>query len=543
MKKYIQYAIYLFLCAALIFTFASCTQAGEQQPEASTEISEPITRDMRSTLLQLIEIPRGYEYKVSNEDLAAFNSLRREILSALSSMTVSQYEAYHADLTELLAKANTYQKASLPCIYLDTEGSALIDQEYVSTSVTVVDAESGSQATLTMPDATVKTRGNSSKEPNKKSYKLKFTESQELLSLGKSKTWNLISNVYDKTLLRNKLAYDLAREIGVNAPDCAFVEVYLNGEYRGNYLLTESVSSGKTKVDIDITKGDFLIELEQNPRVSSKTDKEHLFVTTQTYKTKFVVKEPEIAEMEKGRSEQISDFLNAAEKALKSGDLKQINKYFDVESFINYYIVAELFKNLDIAYSSTFFYVKDGIIYAGPAWDFDLSSGNVLETSTNVKYIAYYNRDGYGTNTGNSYESLWVAHMHHDTDAHPEHYARYEHDIEEDEIEWYSALFEIKAVRESMYARYNELQPQICNLYEDNKLGKNRMDTLIGGIYDSVQRNYSDVDPTDHSWNVSDNNARYSRTPQATYEENVEELRIWLKQRNEWLLWKFKDLN
>ena len=543
MRNVIRFLIYLLLCAALVFTYTACALTQNVSETETLEVNnDPITREMRGELLRLAEIPQGFEYRASEEDITVFKALRREILANVSEMTVSEYESYKVSLAQLIERA-AYAQNGMPSIYIDSRET--IEKSYVTASVEVVGAEGGTEAAVTATDVQIKTRGNSSNESHvlKKSYKLKFSEAQELLSLGKSKTWNLISNVYDKTFLRSKLAYDLAREIGVNAPDCTFVDVYLNGEYRGVYLLTETVSEGKTKVDIDLKNGDFLIELEHNPRWDRSESEGKMPVETSVYGMKLIVHEPELADISHSQKTQICDFLDTAEKALRTGDLKQIQQYFDVQSFIDYYIVTELFKNLDIAFSSTFFYVKDGIIFAGPVWDFDLSSGNVSQTLPQPKYIAYYNKDGYGTNTGNSYEGLWVAHMHHDRDANPEHYARYEDSEVEDEVEWYSAMLEVREIREYMYARYDELQPQICNLYEDNALGRNRIDMLIAGIYDSVMRNYNDVDPTNFSWGINLSDNVYTSPPLPAYEDYIDELRTWLKNRNEWLLWKFEDLN
>ncbi len=549
MNRYMIRMLALFFCSALLLSLTACTPTEDvgttgEGSTAVTTAGEPITKEMRSTLLRLCEEygARGSSTCASAEYREEFQALRREILSKVSTMTAAEYETYYAALTAL-GESFSYAKGSLPRIYLDTEGGRAIDDTYIVTSVIIADKEGGREATVEIPEAKAKTRGNSTKEPevDKRSYKLKFEESQTVLSLGKSKSWNLISLAFDKTLIRNSLAYEFARELGLNVPDCAFVDVYLNGTYMGVYLLTEPTNVGKTKVDIDLKNGDFLLELEQNPR----KDDECAYVRTALYGTRFCVKEPEKAELKSGQKKQIEAFLNRAEEALCTADPDEISEYFDVDSFIDFYIVSELFKNLDIAYSSTYFYVKDGKIYAGPVWDFDLSAGNVSTDSSNPKYMTYNNIRGYGTNTGNSYEGLWVARIYGDMEGetgNPTHYFYLDHATEEDEVVWMSELLYVKEFRDQMIARYMELQEKICNLYEDNDLGKNRIDTLVESLGDAVVRNYTETDTTRPSWQVNVPCFKYEGEAYATYEENVEALRTWLHDRNTWLSEKWTVL-
>ena len=87
---------------------------------------------------------------------------------------------------------------------------------------------------------------------------------------GKAKKWYLIANMYDKTQIRNKLAYDLASDIGMAyAQESTFVEVYLNGVYKGCYQLCESIGVGDTRVDIDTDGNEFLMEFEPWPNYSN----------------------------------------------------------------------------------------------------------------------------------------------------------------------------------------------------------------------------------------------------------------------------------
>ena len=83
-------------------------------------------------------------------------------------------------------------------------------------------------------ESTVKVRGNSTSSGAKKPYNIKLSAKKDVLEMGRAKKWCLLANMYDKTMLRNKLSYDFAAEIGMDfVSSSEFVELYLNGEYRG----------------------------------------------------------------------------------------------------------------------------------------------------------------------------------------------------------------------------------------------------------------------------------------------------------------------
>jgi hypothetical protein len=98
----------------------------------------------------------------------------------------------------------------------------------------------------------VRGRGNSTWGMDKKPYKVKFDKKQNLLGMGANKHWVLLANRYDNTLLRNRITYWIVREMGMEfAIKCAPVEVVMNGEYYGSYLLSQQVRVGDTRVEID----------------------------------------------------------------------------------------------------------------------------------------------------------------------------------------------------------------------------------------------------------------------------------------------------
>lgn len=101
----------------------------------------------------------------------------------------------------------------------------------------------------------------------KKSYKIEFAKKQSMLGMPKDKDWALIANHYDKSLMRNFIAYRLSSALGAYyAPRCEFVELYLNGEYLGVYLLTETIKVSKNRVNIPKDDNSYIVEFDAKYR-------------------------------------------------------------------------------------------------------------------------------------------------------------------------------------------------------------------------------------------------------------------------------------
>lgn len=374
---------------------------------------------------------------------------------------------------------------------LTASDTTITRAEYVDCAIAVVDP-SGDYETVSDLESTIKVRGHSSSRGAKKPYNFKFSSKQELLGLGEGKKWALLSNMYDKTQLRNMLAFGFADDIGMPyVQKSTFVDVYLNGEYLGIYQLCEPVDVDETKVDIDEEGNEALLEIE--PRAGYSNDN---WITSPRYKLILGFNAPE--EPTEDQMTYYKEFLGLAEDAMASGDYEQVLQYVDVESFANAYIVQELFKQVDYSTSSTRFYIKEGKLYEGPVWDFDLSSGNC----SSYLYPDYNNR----STTGLSWQGTHCVAL------------------------WNKRLFEYDEFTKLVSDRLKELQPVIVNLYEDNELGRNRIGAWLDEYRDDIERN-------NLLWPTDERAEGYEHTPvDGTYDGEIEFLRDWLKNRNQWLL-------
>ncbi|MBR1576281.1 MAG: CotH kinase family protein [Bacteroidales bacterium] len=264
----------------------------------------------------------------------------------------------------------------LPAIHLFTDGNRPVtDKEnYVSGSVRFEDPDGiYSEVGLLECQMGIRGRGNTTWEMPKKPWKIKLSEKNPVFGISKSKDWALLANYSDKTLLRNITAMEMSRICEMAwTPQMKSARVYFNGDYQGVYTLSEHKEVSKHKVDIDPDAGDVYLEIDSN------LDGARYFTTR--VGIPIVFKDPENPSDD--QSDAIRDYFSAFETALYSSDFDDPNKgyarYIDIDSFINYFIVAELSKNIDgnIRKSSFLTKERDGKLTFYHLWDFDLAFGN-----------------------------------------------------------------------------------------------------------------------------------------------------------------------
>lgn len=303
-----------------------------------------------------------------------------------------------ADQSKQVIALFEYDTLELPVLHITTEtgGDVRSKTEYINADLTVFNTDK--DYCLDALQMQIRGRGNKTWEYEKKSYKLKLSEKQSLLGLGegKAKKWVLLANVCDQSLLRNYLALHLAGAMpyGVWSPDCTSVDVYLNGEYRGVYLLCEEIDVNKNKVDVpeDLTGAGaddigFLVEISGNPKDPTFECNERDYQVHSDLSTN---------EDEAYRQKQyIYNYLRAAWDAVQDGNEEEIARLIDVDSMVNAYLVEEILKNLDCGYDSFYLYrQKGGKLTFGPLWDFDNALGNADEGTENYfdLYVAYDER-------------------------------------------------------------------------------------------------------------------------------------------------------
>jgi hypothetical protein len=207
---------------------------------------------------------------------------------------------------------------------------------------------------------------------------------------------------------------------------------------------------------------------------------------------------------------QIVATVNALESTIRAKDFAQYSKVINVESFVNFYIFQELIKDVDFGHFSTRYYVKDGILYAGPPWDLDLSMGNLTKNHWEDTYMEYHNMSGYGDGSGDSTHGLWA-----------------------DKKDFYRWLCQDEAFMQLVAKRWAEVKAMTDNLVQANELGLSRIDWYLENAGEILESNYTKEGA---GWPLSYKlvSLEYDE-PAKDYVGNVEILRNWLTRRIAWL--------
>lgn len=378
---------------------------------------------------------------------------------------------------------------SVPQIYVFTEqgnGTALQKEDDYQNADIIIKNTNGSSLSDSVQ---FKVRGNTTALSwvTKKAYTFKFDKKKNVLGLGSGKKWALIANAFDPTLLRNHVAFDLADELGLAyTSNKKVVELWVDNSFRGCYMLFEPVQQGADRVDIDIKsnggKKDFLIEYEK-----AREEEDVTYFTAGNLR--FIASEPE--EPDEEQLAYIKDTVQGIINTLRTGVREDIEQAIDIDSFAKFYILNEYMKTFDFSMSSVFYYYKDGKLYAGPAWDYDLSSGNA-SPDYSARAANTHDPEGYMAKGGNIYYYI----------------TRYD---------WFYDV-----VREVYREHYDFIE----NIGADGGL----IDTLYATYQNEITRNYSQAGWRPSRWWINN-----QLKPYATYQANFDFFKSWCADRNEWL--------
>ncbi|MGB3777840.1 MAG: CotH kinase family protein [Tunicatimonas sp.] len=303
-----------------------------------------------------------------------------------------------------------FTSSNLPIIVINTDGAEIVDEPKINVFMGVINNPPGQRNNLTDPFTDyqgtigIEIRGATSQNYPKKQYSVELRDPDgkdtavALLGMPKEADWVLNAPYGDKSLMRNILAYQLGRDLGHYAPRTKLCEVVLNGDYRGVYVLIEKIKRDKNRVDIaklnddeisgDDLTGGYIIKIDRDteggedgwasayaPRYREE-DNQRIY---------FRYEYPDTDDIAPEQKTYIQNYVKAFEDALAGDDFADPEKgyapYIDVNSFIDYFIVNEVSKNIDAYRLSTYMHKqKDsdgGKLVMGPLWDYNFSFGNV----------------------------------------------------------------------------------------------------------------------------------------------------------------------
>ena len=371
---------------------------------------------------------------------------------------------YNAKGGKMAGTLTILQGSRIPALYVELSKKDLKavqkDKENKASEGTVTYVEADGRVTYAGAIGSFGGRGNTTFKYSKKPYQLKLPEKVSFSGMGKGKTWILLANWLDLSLLRNEVMLHLSQAAGIPcAVDCTPADVYINGEYNGLYLVTQKIQVGKERVNIqnlekateeanpepldsysrfregskgvpvtsglkmlraysipndpdDITGG-FILEIEKSYRF-----KDYVFNGFRTADGLSVtVKEPTYASVAQVTymGQLFSDFHKAvlAEDGCSPDTGKYYADFIDLDSFACKWWMEEISKNYDYLASSQFYFKDsdkvDSRIFAGPCWDYDLCLGNMH--ADNFVYGSVPTRDYvavHSTQKVNLYRALYL---------------------------------------------------------------------------------------------------------------------------------------
>ena len=363
--------------------------------------------------------------------------------------TANIFDENHELIATKKAKINIIENTGLANIYIDTNNTAIVDKEnYVTMTLSTSNCES--DYVLNDVPGGIRLRGNGTMTYDKKAYRLKFNNKVGMLGVNdqaKAKSWVLLAEYADQSMVRNVTAYYLGNSLfnysNNYCSDSRHVNVYLNGEYNGVYVLAEQQQANKNRINIEEAEENYtgtdigyLVELDYyakdevntfrigtssnwgmsgeyingvNIPAKDYTIKTDIYDQSQiTYIKKYMTNVFTVLKnIYKGESLQILDENHNLIDSPYTTQYETLNTMIDLESMFKMYVLQEYMKNIDIGYSSFYMFVdfsKDSLyprLTFGAPWDFDWSSGNV-----NVDNVKTSNGEYNSTDFNN--KNVWL---------------------------------------------------------------------------------------------------------------------------------------
>jgi len=312
-------------------------------------------------------------------------------------------------LSSTLSAQVTFTSSNLPIVKISTNGQEIVDDPKIEATLQII--WNGDGQINNVSDAPnnfngkigIEVRGSSSQwDVPKKQYGFEVIDalgegvSASLLGLPEEEDWILFAPYNDKSLMRDVLAYQLGQTFGSYAPRTKYCEVILNGNYQGIYVLIEKIKRDKNRVDIkkleptetsgeDVTGG-YILKVDKwtgsggdgwystHPPLYRSGDQSIYFQYDY----------PKQEDIVSAQKTYIQNYFRDFENALAGPNFNNketgYSKYVDMGSFVDFFIMNELTKNVDGYRISTFMHKKHitdgGKLHMGPIWDYNLGFGN-----------------------------------------------------------------------------------------------------------------------------------------------------------------------
>ena len=301
------------------------------------------------------------------------------ITYVIDQMYVPIYASNYAPNNELFSDSI----AMFPSIFITSPYSPFEDRElWQDATISFTSPHGG--FSFEKAEARVRGRGNSTWRdgPNKRPLRFTLAEALPLLPGSEARNWILLADYFDMSLLRNYSALYFGALLGRMSfvPSMQHLHLYVNGDYMGVYLLTDERDVGPGRLDIawhqDPAKSGFFIELDARAPDGGIENESFVMVNAMAYDIRY----PGSSGRTPEHMQYVREYLEAVSFAIRYQSFDEVLALIDLDTFVDFYLVQELFKNMDVHSLSVFMYI-DGVgderrLYKGPIWDFDIAAGN-----------------------------------------------------------------------------------------------------------------------------------------------------------------------
>lgn len=353
--------------------------------------------------------PQGILANVNNGQTG--NGTWRLLVRDMNRTTAGSLVNFSLTFSSSPAKIGIFLSSNLPIIKINTNNQTIVDEPKIVADFVIIDNGPGARNPVNSTTYAysgkigIEYRGSSSQGFPKKSYGFEtrtttglIDSSVSLMGLSKETDWILNANYSDKTLMRNAIAYHISRKMGWWASHAIPVEVFVNNEYLGVFLFMEKIKrdGGRVPVDqitpfdnggVNVTGG-YIIKIDKPTGTQSGNSWNSAYAPMSAGNGQVITYQPSYpdpAEITPAQKNYIKTWVDSFERALAGGNFQDSiygwRKWADEASFIDYFILNEVARNVDGYRISTYLYkyrqtTKDGKLYCGPVWDYDISFYN-----------------------------------------------------------------------------------------------------------------------------------------------------------------------
>jgi len=433
---------------------------------------------------------------------------------------IARPDSIYGPVPEWFGDTASFSEFNLPLMQINTDGQKIPDEPRIVADMGLI--YNGEGAINSMDDPwneydgliAIERRGESSKEFAKKSFSIELQNADgsnnnvSILGLPEENDFVLNGPFSDQTLVKNVLSYELFRITGRWAPRTRYIELILNGEYEGVYILMEKLKRDENRVDIDKLTPEDVSPEEISGGYILRRDKKQKLVPEEWWESPvnqpfhqqmwYEYYDPEYDELTQDQYQYIRGWMQNFDEVMSGSDFRDpengYRKYIKTKSFIDLMFLNEISKGIDNYLFSNYFHKENdadgGQLIAGPPWDYNLGYGNL----------------NYGDGWGAREPEGWCY-------------------TQGGRIYWYERLMEDDHYLNKVYCRWTEHRNGIYS--DENLLGI--IDSCVQVLGDAADHNFVRF-PTlgNYVWPAIE---PYPET----YEGEIDKLKSWLVARLAWM--------